>query len=97
MPKNKQTQIKARTTPEFKSEVETFASVHNTNTSGLIVAALQTYMNTTSDIVTTRTPELPNELKINLIRNKMMNMINLDPNIPPHTKQKIEKELTKID
>ena len=97
MPKSKQTQIKARTTPEFKCEVETFSSDHNTNTSALIIAALQTYMHSAKDTTTTQTTELPNELKINLIRNKIMNVINLEPNIPTHTKQKIKKELNKID
>jgi len=97
MMKNKQTQIKARTTSEFKSKVEAFASNHNTTTSTLIISALQTCMNSDNDVSTFQTPELPYTLKINLIRNKIMNVINLEPNIPTHTKQKIKKELNKID
>ena len=73
-----------------------YAKKHNVSTSNLIISSLQIWMKEEN----TSTPNQDNktlfELKLNLVRNKLMNIINLDCNIPEHTKQKIRKELDKI-
>ena len=89
--------LKARSTSEFKKEVEAFARQHNCSVSTLILSSLQTCMKAQNSSSNISEKDLSHNLSLNLIRNKLMNTINLECNIPDYTKQKIEKELNKID
>lgn len=92
----KSPQLKTRCTLEFKKEVEDFAKSHNYSTSTLIRSSLQTCMKAINSSSNISEKNLLHELSLNLVKNTVMNTINLDCNIPEHTRQKIEKELSKI-
>ncbi|MDO5425251.1 MAG: hypothetical protein Q4F41_16135 [Eubacteriales bacterium] len=90
-------QIKARCAPSFKQKAETFANNHDTNISNLIVSTVDTFMKYDQPINENTGMGYVCSTVYNITRNKVLNLINLDPNIPDHTKEKIRKELDNID
>lgn len=96
MAKKDSQHIKSRTSLEFKKEVEDYAKNHNVSISNLIISSLQICMKEENASTLNKDNKTLYELKLNLVRNKLMNIINLDCNIPEHTKKKIRKELDKI-
>lgn len=87
--------IKTRCTKDFKNSVEQSAQMHNTTVSNIVLSAVETAV----------TYNFPNQTDYNniytyhcnIIKNKILNLINIDPNIPANTKAKIRKELDNYD
>lgn len=82
-----------RCSDELKQQILETARSHNTTESIFCRSAVETaikYQNTS--YTDNQTAYLYN-LKCNILKNKVWNLINLDPNIPKHTKDKIRKEL----
>lgn len=87
--------IKTRCTKDFKSNIERYAQMHHTTVSNVLLSAVET-------AVTYNFPKQPDYNYIytyhcNIIKNKVLNLINIDPNIPANTKSKIRKELDDYD
>lgn len=87
--------IKTRCTKDFKNKVEKYARSQNTTTSNIVLSAVETFVNCNA-------PNDPDyqyfcSYQCNIIKNKILNLVNLDPNIPAKTKTKIRKELDNYD
>lgn len=89
--------IKTRCTENFKKRVEDFASAHNTSTSNIILSSVETAMQYGIPKTTDQQLHYKYLIQYNILRNKVFNMINLDPNIPESTREKIRKELDNYD
>ena len=82
----------------FKMQIEDLAKEQNTTVSNLTLSLLEAYLNsqkatgqpTNTDLL------MYYNTKYIITRNKIYNIISLDPNIPSHTKEKIRKELDSL-
>ena len=88
--------LKARSSQTFKTSVENYAKEHNTSTAALITSCLDAYMNCPPDSTISRQIQYSMEVKNNIMKNKIMNMINLDQTIPEKAKERIRRELNYI-
>ena len=98
MTEKKSAEIKTRCFPSFKMQIEDLAKEQNTTVSNLTLSLLEAYLNsqkatgqpTNTDLL------MYYNTKYIITRNKIYNIISLDPNIPSHTKEKIRKELDSL-
>ena len=89
--------IKTRCTENFKKRVEDFASAQNTSTSNIILSSVESALQCGFPTTTDQQLYFAYLIQYNILRNKVFNMINLDPNISENTREKIRKELDNYD
>ena len=86
-------QINLRCSAETKQRITEAASLHHSNVSQFALSAIETALSYDRSAVAANQIVFEYNLKCNILKNKVLNLICLDPNIPDHTKEKIRKEL----
>ena len=87
--------IKVRCTPSQKDYVDQFAENHNTNTSTLVLSTVMAYIHAEENNATS-TSSFTEQVRHNIFRNKMINIININKAIPEDVKEYLFKEIDKI-
>lgn len=95
MPENKTKTIIARCLPSQKAMLEQIAKEKHTTTSNLLISLIEEFIRSYQADLTPSKSESLCPIDHILSLNGIWNTINLDPNIPSHTKDKIQKEMNK--
>ena len=94
MKKKKTEQIKARCSIELKEELENFSHAQNTTVSTLITSSLEAYM------AAEKNPDIKKEfshtVEKNILKNTVLNAMQIDSSIPEKAITRIRKEMDKI-
>ena len=95
--KTKSAELKTRCYPKFKAKIERISEKNLIPVSNFILSAIETYISLQENQVYMSYGNFSNTLSYTIAKNKIYNIISLDPNIPDSTKEKIRKELDKFD
>ncbi len=95
--KTKSAELKTRCYPKFKAKIERISEKNHIPVSNFILSAIETYISLQENQVYMSYGNFSNTLSYTIAKNKIYNIISLDPNIPDSTKEKIRKELDKFD
>lgn len=92
---NKTQTISLRCQPSLKASLEQISREKNTTVSLLISSIAEEYIKSCEPNLTPSKSEYLTRIDYILFRNRIWNTISLEPNIPPHTKEKILKEMNR--
>lgn len=95
MKETKSKNIKGRCTPTERKRVEDFAKKNNTTVSNLVLSSVIAYIQA-EEKTSTLSPTFAEQVQYNIFRNKLINLLNINPSIPEETKEYLYKELMKI-
>lgn len=89
--------IKARCSNNEKQQIQEYIQAHDIKESAFLLSAVQTTLQ--CDIPENHDEEISffYQYQCNLLLNRILNLISLDPTIPEKTKERIRKELDSHD
>lgn len=87
--------IKGRCTPTERKLVDEFVKKNNTDISSLVLSSVMAYIQSEEN-TSTAAPSFTEQVRLNMVRNKLINAININSTISDSTKEYLHKELMKL-
>lgn len=78
-----------------KKRVNEFVKKNNIDTSNLVLSSVMAYIQSEENTPASA-PSFTEQVRLNMVRNKLINAININPEISDSTKEYLYKELMKL-
>lgn len=95
MNETKNKDIKGRCTPAERKQIDEFVKKNNTNISNLVLSSVMAYIQSEEN-TSASVPSFTEQVRLNMVRNKLINAININQAISDSAKEYLYKELMKI-